>query len=121
MHDKKVTKYRAHLSGQNGDDFVYCPLVFSYYGRVHPECSSILRILAQGAARKRGILDYKGLLSRIHRNIGVAIWRRAAAMVHNCAPSINDSQRNLLNGRESMEEGMCELDIDAVVCTGGAM
>ena len=42
-------------------------------------------------------------------------------MVRNCAPSINDSQRNLLNGRDSMVEGISEIDIDAVVCTGLAM
>ena len=97
MHDKKIDKYRDHLVGR---DFIYCPLVFSCYGRVHPECMSILRCIAQGAARRRGILDFRGFLSRLHRNIGVAIWRRAAAMVHNCTPTLNDSHRNLLDGSE---------------------
>ena len=61
---------------------------------------SILRCIAQGAARRRGVLDFRGLLSRLHRNIGVAIWRRAAAMVHNCTPKLDNSHCNLLDGSE---------------------
>ena len=121
MHDKKIAKYKAHLSGQYGEIFMYSPLTFSCYGRVHPECCSVLRTLAHGAARKRGLLDFRGLLSRIHRNRGVASWRRAAAMVHNCTSSINESQRNLLNGRDLMVEGISEIDINAVVWTGVAI
>ena len=62
-----------------------------------------------------------GLLSRIHRNIGVAIWRRVVAMVHKCAPSLNDSPVNLLSGPCSIIECIFEIDINGMVCTGLAM
>ena len=100
MHDKKIHKYREFLNGRQGDDFIYCPLVFSCYGRIHPECVSILRNLAQGAARKRGLLDFRGLLSRVHRNIGVAIWRRAVSMVRECEPRLDSSEGNTLHGND---------------------
>ena len=79
---------------------VYCPFVFSCYGRVHLDCLSILRNLVQGAARRRGVLDLRGLLSRLHRNIGVGICSRVAAMVHNCTPGLSNSHRNSLEGSE---------------------
>ena len=100
MHENKIKKYSDHLIGRAGVDFIYCPLVFSCYGRVHPECMSILRCIAQGAARRRGVLDFRGLLSRLHRNIGVAIWRRAAAMVQNCTPKLNESCSNCLDSSD---------------------
>ena len=103
MYDKKVRRYSEHITERT--NFEYRPLVFSCYGRVHPECMSILRNIAQGAARRCGLFDFKGLLSRIHRNIGVAIWRRAARMVHACAPKLSDSQQVLLDGSH-----FCSLD-----------
>ena len=95
MRRKKVDKY-AHYVGRV--DFEYRPLVFSWYGRVHPECQDILKTLARGAARRRGVRDYGTLLSRVHQNIGVEIWRRLALMVHACLPKLSDTEEQLLNG-----------------------
>ena len=81
-----------------GADFDYCPIIFSCYGRIHVESACVLRILAQAAARRHGIIDYKSLLSRLYRNVGVEIWRRAALMVRTCVPKLSDLEVQLLTG-----------------------
>ena len=103
MHKEKLKKYSQYLVGRTGPGFDYCPLIFSCYGRVHPESMAILRTIAQGAARRRGLLDFRGLLARVHRNIGVAIWRRAASMVHDCVPKFDQSDSVLLCGLGSRD------------------
>ena len=100
MHDTKLKRYKEFLDGRFGPDFIYCPLIFSCYGRVHPESMAILRNISQGAARRRGLLDFRGLFARLLRNIGVAIWRRAALMVHDCTPKFVSSESALLDSRE---------------------
>ena len=99
MHQHKVDKYRKFLT-EAEIDFEYRPLVFSCYGRVHPESEAILKTLAQGAARRRGMFNYQLLLARLHRNIGVEIWRRVASMVHACMPKLTSSECCLLNGTD---------------------
>ena len=56
--------------------------MFSCYGRVHPEVVAIFRMMAQVAARKHALFDSKGLLTRLYRNIGVEIRRRATSIVY---------------------------------------
>ena len=45
----------------------------SYFVWISLAGGAILDTLAKGAARKHGVIDYKGLLARLHRNIGVEI------------------------------------------------
>ena len=81
---------------------------------------SILRNIAQGAARRRGLLDFRGLLARVLRNIGVAIWRRAALMVHDCAPKFVDSESTLLDSHEFRPiDPASEVDVERMVTEGG--
>ena len=98
MFHSKVDKYRVYLDAQS--DFEYRPLVFSCYGRVHPEAVAIFETLARSAARKHGVIDHKGLLARLYRNIGVEIWKRAASMVYDCMPKLQDDECELLSGRD---------------------
>ena len=123
MFHSKVDKYRRHLDAQN--DFEYRPLVFSCYGRVHPEAISIFETLARTAARKHGVIDHKGLLARLYRNISVEIWRRAALMVYDCMPKLQDDERDFLSGCDPVFSLAADRDISAVVCidapiSGGA-
>ena len=113
MYSAKIAKYAPFLS--NESDFQYKPLVFSCYGRVHPEATVIFNHLAQKAARKHGVIDYKGLLSRLHRNIGVEIWRRAASMVYECMPKLHDEERGFLAGCEPFFPLIAESDLTATV------
>ena len=115
MYCAKVAKYRPHLEVQH--EFEYRPLVFSCYGRVHPEACSILKTLAKGAARRHGVIDFKGLLARAYRNISVEIWRRAASMVYDCMPKLYDCESDFLHGRDPTVVLVSDADIAAVVCT----
>lgn len=78
MYRDKIKRYNQFLVGRTGPGFDYCPLVFSCYGRVHLEFMSILQNIAQGVARRRGLLDFRGFIARARRNVGVAIWKRVA-------------------------------------------
>ena len=66
------------------EDIVYQPLIWSCYGREHPEASESLRLLAGGAARRLGFASAAPLLARARSVLGVQVWRRAACMVQAC-------------------------------------
>ena len=70
MYESKCSKYSIPMARTIDLEFEYRPLVFSCYGRVHPEGQAILKTLAQVAARRRGVFNYEVLLARAHRNIG---------------------------------------------------
>ena len=59
--------------------------------------------LARAAARRRGLADYRPLLRRAHANIGVQLWRRAAAMVKACLPDLPLEEQRLLLGADPAE------------------
>ena len=115
MYCSKVAKYSQFLNVQQ--EFEYRPLVFSCYGRVHPEACSILKTIAKGAACRHGVIDFKSLLSRLYRNISVEIWRRAASMVYDCMPKLCDTDFDFLHGRDPTLELVSDGAIAAVVCT----
>ena len=119
MYNSKINKYSQHLRLQH--EFEYRPLVFSCYGRVHPEAVAIFRTLAQVAARKHGVIDSKGLLARLYRNVGVEIWRRAASMVYDCMPKVHESECEFLHGRDPTIQLASESDIAGIVCTDASM
>ena len=74
----------------------------------------VFNTLAQKAARKHGVIDFKGLLARLHRNIGVEIWRRAASMLYDCMPKFYDREEEFLNVH-SLPGLLSDADIAAVV------
>ena len=54
MVDRKVDKYEPHREALQRQNIEYAPLVFSCFGRLHPNTTAILRTLAQRIARRRG-------------------------------------------------------------------
>ena len=54
--------------------------------------------LARVAARRRGLGDHHLLLRRANVRIGVAIWRRAAAMVRSCLPQPSNEDVTMIFG-----------------------
>lgn len=98
MFDRKVHRYGSHLDALHAQQISYRPMVFSAYGRIHTEAQVILKSLAMRAARRRGFLDHRPLLRRCELAIGVAIWRRAASMVHYCLPRLGATEMHLLFG-----------------------
>ena len=103
MYESKCSKYSNPMAEATDLEFEYRPLVFSCYGRVHPEGQAILKILAQVAARRRGGFNYEVLVGRVHRNIGVKIWRRLALMVHQCMTKFTVGECQLLNSEPGGE------------------
>ena len=85
MYARKVERYSSFTFELDRAGSDYVPLVWSCYGRPHGRTSAVLRVMAGRAARRRG-LDAKALLRRVHAQIGVEVWRRAARMVGACWP-----------------------------------
>ena len=68
-----------------------------------------LDTIARVAARRRGLGDHRLLLRRAKGRIGVAIWRRAAAMIRSCLPQLTAEEAGLLFGEWS-DGSASELD-----------
>ena len=98
MFQRKLDKYRPHFASLSAQEVRYMPLTFSCYGRLHPQTETALDTIARVAARRRGLGDHRLLLRRAKARIGVAIWRRAAAMVRSCLPQLTSEETGLLLG-----------------------
>ena len=77
-----------------------CPrwIIFSCYGRVHPEAVRIFELLSQRVARCIGVGDSRIILRRMHAAIGVVLARRSVAMVKACLRPLSPGALNLLLG-----------------------
>ena len=108
MFQRKVRYYHPHFEELAAQDIRYIPLVFSSYGRLHPVAAATLESIARRAARRRGLGDHKLLLRRALGRIGVAIWRRAVAMVRSCLPQPTVEEVALLFGPDATVEDVVE-------------
>ena len=84
-----VTKrgtYAAHLGELGQAGIQYQPMVWSAYGRPHPDATRILATMARAASRRRGSGDHRALAQRWVARITAELWRRAARMVLACWP-----------------------------------
>ena len=98
MWEKKQRRYAEYRDDMAHQGLVYVPLVFSCCGRVHGEATAAIVHIAQQAARRQGLSDHRPLLRRTMAGIGVAIWRRAAAMAKACMPRLSHEGLQLLFG-----------------------
>ena len=62
------------------------PLVWTEYGRPHPDALRTLVTLARYTARRRGSTSFAILVRRVSARIAAALWRRAENMVLACWP-----------------------------------
>ena len=72
--------------GGGGGGVFYVPMVLSCYWRWHFDSAVVLERICMQAAHRLGIADHRAILRRAHAAAGVAVWRRAAAMVRACLP-----------------------------------
>lgn len=86
MRARKRAAYARHLPALQADGVEYRPLVWSCWGREHPDTTAVLSQLARQAARRRGMASSASLLHRARAQIGAAIARRAAGMLRACLP-----------------------------------
>ncbi len=86
MDEDKRTKYapfRVQLERQNIE---YMPLIFSAFGRPHPEAYRFLLRVTKQLARRRSFASAPTLLRRLEQDIATELRRRAARMVIACSP-----------------------------------
>ena len=93
MHRTKLNRYANYTHELEQENIKYEPMVWSAYGRPHPNAKLILQKLAKKAARRRGMINFKPLYRRTAAKITVEIWRRAARMVMACLPNAEESKR----------------------------
>ena len=86
MHAAKLAKYANHQAALERQNIVYQPLVFSAFGRPHPEAYKFMRRLSQQLARRRSFVAAATIQKRLEQNVAIEIWRRAARMVLACSP-----------------------------------
>ena len=86
MHQRKMAKYEPYFEELAMEGIHYVPVIFSAFGRPHPQASVVMNNLASIAARKRGISDVEAIRRRLETWIGVRLQKRLAAMVINCLP-----------------------------------
>ena len=98
MWEKKRYHHGQHLEGMGRRGLRYVPLVFSCYGRANPDTEQSLVLIARQAARSMGVADNGPLLRRSRAAVGVALCRRAAAMVQACLPKLSPYGVQLLYG-----------------------
>ena len=103
MYRRKRRAYAPHLRElEEEQDVAYRPMVWSAYGRAHPETEAMLTSMAVLAARRRGLRDHRPILRRVRCAIGVALVRRAVQMVHACIPHLDaEEERPLFSSAEA--------------------
>ena len=90
MVTTKRAAYANHRDELDAEGITYMPVVWSAYGRPHPDAVRVLVTLARCTARRRGTSDASTLARRTAARIAAAIWRRAARMVLDCWPAPPD-------------------------------
>ena len=100
MRRAKMAEYAAELPELEEQGVYYRPLIFSAYGRPHPDATAIMTTIAKRAARRRGVADHGLILRRAQVKVGVQLARRAARMVLACLPQLSASEAALLFGAD---------------------
>ena len=83
MRLRKRGVYQRHLPALEAEGIEYRPLVWSCWGREHPDTTAALVALARQAARRRGDCPVQ-LLRRARAQVGAALSHRSAAMLAAC-------------------------------------
>ena len=101
---RELRRYEAELRRAGIE---YRPMIFSCFGRWHPEAASIAEYMARTAARRRGIEDPRLILRRAKRRVGVELMRRSVRLVRECLPAPREVGAALLGDNPEFlpEEG----------------
>ena len=98
MFARKLREYGSWLGEMESEGVTYRPMVWSAFGREHPEISAMLEAMAVQAARRRGLRDHRVILRRARCAIGVRLATRAARMILCCAPGLAEEEVAALFG-----------------------
>ena len=91
-HDDKMAKYAPFFNELARQGITYKPLVWSCFGRPHPEASTFVANVAHRIARRRGHCDHRLVGAQIRSDVTVEIWRRNARQLRGCLPDPGDSE-----------------------------
>ena len=78
--------YARHADELRRAGIAYHPVVWSAYGRPHPDAIRVMIAVSRNTARRRGADNYRGLARGLAARVTVELWRRAASMVLRCWP-----------------------------------
>ena len=92
--EAKLEHYGPHLPALLRQNISYILIVWSAYGRPHPDTLTVLRSLSKSIARKRNIASAEVVFHRLHSSITLEIWRRSARQIRTCWP-VTDLPANL--------------------------
>ena len=92
--EAKLEHYGPHLAALLRQNISYTPIVWSAYGRPHPDTLTVLRSLSKSIARKRNVASAEVVFHRLHSSITLEIWRRSARQIRTCWP-VADLPANL--------------------------
>ena len=84
MRKRNVDKYAPFSADFAAAHVVHRLLIWSCFGREHPETIAALHGLARRIARRLGFANHLPVLAHIRAAIGVALARWGARMVHAC-------------------------------------
>ena len=84
VRKRKEAKYAPFRTELVDARVVYRSLIWSCYGREHPDTIAVLHVLCRRAARRQGLADHLRLLARVRAAVRIALARRTARMVHAC-------------------------------------
>jgi hypothetical protein len=101
MHRVKAARYASYTAELERENVKYQPLVWSAFGRPHPQTALVLARLAKKGARRQGLLGSEQILRRANARIGLEIWRRAARMVMGCLPRAQDDDEVEQSGNDA--------------------
>ena len=82
----KLSKYSRHLAAMQSNGITYNPIIWTAWGRAHPDAISALQSLAIKAARRRGLISASSMMAETRLNIALELQARAARMVMACMP-----------------------------------
>ncbi len=102
MYQRKFADYGAYHDELADIGVKYMPITFPTYGRLHPQSLETLTGIAKRAAMRHGFRNV--ILRRTLRNVGAAIWTRAATMVLRCLPMLGKEAAVLLFEQSFVEE-----------------
>ena len=98
MFARTLREYGSWLGEMESEGVTYRPMVWSAFGREHPETSAMLEAMAVQAARRRGLRDHRLILRRTRCAIGVRLAARAARMLLCCTPGLAEEEVEALFG-----------------------
>ena len=98
MYRRKAGDYNAYSGELADQNIAYRPLIWSAFGRAHPETQTILRTMAVVAARRSGLRDHALILRRVRAAVGVQLATRAVRMLRACIPRLDSDEAQILLG-----------------------